>query len=53
MKHSQFFRFTWISVVSRRGAFNNGPDPERGSVPGYGRWKGYNTLLQVMTMTTP
>jgi hypothetical protein len=31
------------SVVSRRGAFNNGPDPERGSVPGYGRWKGYNT----------
>lgn len=31
------------SVVSKRGAFNNGPDPERGSVPGYGRWKHYNT----------
>ena len=31
------------SVVSARGDFNNPADPERGSVPGYGRWKPFNT----------
>ncbi|MEX2597951.1 MAG: hypothetical protein WEC59_13580 [Salibacteraceae bacterium] len=31
------------SIVSARGDFNNPADPERGSVPGFGRWKPYNT----------
>ena len=31
------------SVVSARGDFNNPADPERGSIPGYGRWKPFNT----------
>lgn len=31
------------SVVSERGDFNNPLDPERGSVPGFGRWKSFNT----------
>lgn len=31
------------SVVSDRGDFNNPLDPERGSVPGFGRWKPFNT----------
>jgi len=31
------------SIVSKRGDFNNEADPERGSVPGYGRWKPFNT----------
>jgi hypothetical protein len=31
------------SLVSKRGAYDNTADPERGSVPGYGRWKDNNT----------
>lgn len=31
------------SVVSARGDFNSAADPERGSVPGFGRWKPFNT----------
>lgn len=31
------------SVVSARGDFNAPTDPERGSVPGFGRWKPFNT----------
>lgn len=31
------------SVVFERGNFNQRVDPERGSVPGFGRWKPYNT----------
>jgi len=31
------------SVVSARGDFNDPADPERGSVPGFGRWKPFNT----------
>lgn len=30
------------SVVSKRG-FDNSADPERGSIPGFGRWKPFNT----------
>lgn len=31
------------SIVSLRGDLNNEADPERGSVPGFGRWKPFNT----------
>lgn len=31
------------SVVFARGSVVNFPDPERGSVPGFGRWKPFNT----------
>ncbi|MEZ4720579.1 MAG: hypothetical protein R2813_01730 [Flavobacteriales bacterium] len=31
------------SVVSERGPVDNAKDPERGAVPGYGRWKPFNT----------
>ncbi|GAB5539129.1 MAG: hypothetical protein Salg2KO_12320 [Salibacteraceae bacterium] len=31
------------SVVSTRGDFNKPTDPERGAVPGFGRWKDNNT----------
>ncbi len=31
------------SIVSKRGGFDNTADPERGSVPGFGRWKPFNT----------
>jgi hypothetical protein len=31
------------SVVASRGGFNDPLDPERGSVPGFGRWKPFNT----------
>ncbi|MEQ9188211.1 MAG: hypothetical protein RLP15_10795 [Cryomorphaceae bacterium] len=31
------------SIVSKRGSYNNEVDPERGSVPGFGRWKPFNT----------
>lgn len=31
------------SLVLNRGDFNDPADPERGSIPGYGRWKPFNT----------